>query len=144
MVKEEDFMTSAVFIGSEEETFVDPVITEEDVTMEHPPHQQDCDLCNAGIQMLMRNSEDQTLMWNCDNPQCLIHQPDVNCILLPAQGVLLCPRCNAAEMMPIQIGENANETELQCMNHHCNQTVLMFELSLVYARMGRFRVDRLG
>ena len=81
-------------------------------------------------------------MWNCNIPTCVFHCQDVNCVLEPAQGVFLCPQCQAAELLPISVGDRADETQLQCYN--CGHAIYMFETVLVYSRLGRFQEEKLG
>ena len=66
----------------------------------------------------------------------------MNDILEPAQGVFLCPQCQAAELLPISVGDQPDETQLQCCN--CGQAIYMFEMALVYSRLGRFQEEKLG
>ena len=137
-VKEEIF-EDAVFIGDPE----DVEVSLSDITMENPPRNQESTICQRGLQVLMTNAETHRLLWNCNNQECVLHCQDQEEQLLPAQGVLLCFKCNAAEMMPISATDDPQETQVQCVNQNCRQTAYLFELPLVYSRMGRFRIEKL-
>jgi hypothetical protein len=132
--EEETFLNNAVFIGDEEDMVMEQYT--------NPPPHQPCSRCQRGLVSLMRDTANQQLVWNCNNPACAFCCPDVNDILEPAQGVFLCPQCQAAELLPISVGDQPDETQLQCCN--CGQAIYMFEMALVYSRLGRFQEEKLG
>ena len=77
--EEETFLNNAVFIGDEEDMVMEQYT--------NPPPQQPCSRCQRGLVSLMRDTANQQLVWNCNNPACAFCCPDVNDILEPAQGV---------------------------------------------------------
>ena len=130
-VPHQDHMARATFIG------------EEDVAMEEltsQPHEQTCDACHQGMMMLHQHQVRGDLQWKCDNPQCLFFLAEISQHLVPARGIFLCPQCNSREMTVITSTNDPEETEVQCLNPDCNLQMFLFEMPLVYSRMGRFNV----
>ena len=138
-IKEEDedqYVDAAVWIGDD----VDMVMEE----LTHSAHTQNCDACHQGVVTLFRYVGTDNLFWMCSQQGCMLNYAEINENMIEeARGVFLCPRCNCREMVPINVTDDPQETELQCLNMGCNQQVLMFELPLLYSRMGRFNIKAL-
>ena len=132
-VKEEEW-ENAVSIGEEDVAMME---------LTHNAHMQSCDACHVGEVTLHQHSMTGRLIWKCDNMQCQLHLQDQSRFLEQARGVFLCPHCNVMEMMPISATSNPEETELQCMNSNCSLAIFMFEMPLVYSKMGRFDITAL-
>lgn len=135
----EEAQPETIHIGSETDGSVE-ILEDMDVTMTHPPLGQTCDLCPGGLQQLHRHQLTQSLFWACNNPRCALFRESKIDVEL-ARGVFLCFNCQADEMIPINTTANPDETELECKR--CGQVAYIFELPLVYSRMGRFKVDLL-
>ena len=107
----------------------------------HSAHNQSCDYCHHGTVTLCRHVGTDNLFWKCDHQACPLNYAEINQNMVEeAKGVFLCPECSGKEMVPINTTADPQETELQCINFVCNQRALMFELPLMYSRMGRFNI----
>jgi hypothetical protein len=135
-VKEEDeeqYVDAAVWIGDDVE-----MVMEE---LTYSAHTQTCDNCHQGSVTLFRHVGTDNLFWKCDHPDCMLNYAEINQNMIEeAKGVFLCPQCSGKELVPINVTDDPQETEMQCINFVCNQRMLMFELPLLYSRMGRFNI----
>ena len=112
-------------------------------TLDHPAHQQPCSYCQPGQVTLHRMQMTNQLVWKCNNPRCDLFYAETMHQMEEARGVFLCPQCQAEEMVPISTTQNPEETEVQCLGGDCNMTMYLFEMAMVYGRMGMFNTDRL-
>ena len=134
-VKEEDeeqYVDAAVWIGDDVE-----MVMEE---LTYSAHTQTCDNCHQGSVTLFRCVGTDNLFWKCDHPDCMLNYAEINQNMIEeAKGVFLCPQCSGKELVPINVTDDPQETEMQCINFVCNQRMLMFELPLAVLEDGQIQ-----